>query len=705
MSAQMLLLELFTEELPPKALRSLGESFSSGLEAGLRKRGVLSADTVVESFASPRRLAVRLSEVLPRGADVQKREKLLPVSVGLNATGEPQPPLIKKLASLGITLGTDLLLSEIRREMDGKAEALFVDLTIPGLEIAAAAQQALDEAIAGLPIPKVMRYQRPHLDDPRIIDEVKFVRPAHRLIALYGADVLPLRALGLTANRETLGHRFLSTGVLEIPSAQAYTEVLRHQGQVVASYAERQAAIAEGLSAHAEGSQVVMPQSLLDEVTALVEWPVILAAGFEEEFLQVPQECLILTMQQNQKYFALTDGEGRLVNRFLLVSNLASKDPSQIVAGNERVLRARLSDAKFFYDQDRKQPLESRIDRLESVVYQQQLGSQRARIDRLVRFADWLAPQVGADPAATRRAALLAKADLVTDMVGEFPELQGIIGRAYAAHDGEPPEVAEAIEHHYRPRFSGDVLPDHPVGLAVALADRLETLVGIWAVGLIPTGDKDPFALRRAALGVARMLIERALPLQLSELLQEAANGFAGISGLQHDMPALQAFVLDRTRGLLRERGHEQSSVEAVLAVAPNRLDQAPARLSALRQFLARPEAEALCAANKRITNILKKADALTLAEAPQTALYAEEAERALGAALAQVEPKSRQLGQSGQYEASLDALATLKQPVDSFFDEVMVNADDPQVRQNRLALLASAHRALNQVADLGCLA
>lgn len=702
-STKTLLIELFTEELPPKALRSLGESFAQTFAQSLHKAGLLQAADLqaMNAYASPRRLAVRLPRVASLGQDQQRREKLLPVSIGLDAQGRPLAPLIKKLQALG--LDADQALPRLLRESDGKQEVLLIDVQLPGARLAEAAQAALEQSIAKLPIPKVMRYS--HVDDKGQSQEVKFVRPAHGLVALHGDEVLPLGVLGLSAGRTTLGHRFHAQAPLEIQRADDYAQTLEAQGYVLADFQARQDKIVAGLKAAAGADQVVMPQALLDEVTSLVEWPVVLQGQFDQAFLSVPQECLILTMQQNQKYFALTDAQGRLRNRFLVVANLASKDPSVVVSGNERVLRARLSDAKFFFDQDRKKPLADRLAALASVIYHNKIGSQRQRIDRLKALAEAWAPAIGAPVEQAGRAALLAKADLVTDMVGEFPELQGIIGQYYAHHDGEAEAVAQAISGHYHPRFAGDQLPGNPVGLAVALADKLETLVGIWGIGLVPTGDKDPFALRRAALGVVRILIEKNLPLSLDQMLAKTLAQFSGVAAVTDQSSEILAFIQDRARAYLRDQGFEAAAIEAVLAECPNLLCQVPARLQALSGFLSTPEAQALCAANKRIGNILKKSDQESAVNDFKPGLLSEPAEQALAAALAQVGPKAQSATAEGNYTGAMSSLSVLKEPVDQFFDQVMVNAEDPVIRANRLALLRTLHQAMNQVADLSRLA
>jgi glycyl-tRNA synthetase beta chain len=640
---------------------------------------------------------VHFTAIRPQAPDRPKKEKLLPTAIALDASGKPTAPLIKKLAALGVTLGQGCELSDLQRENDGKQEQLFYEYTARGASLAQSLQSALTQAIEGLPIPKVMSYQL------KAGQTVHFVRPAHGLVALYGNEILPVSSLGLTAGRTTQGHRFHCKVPITLDHADHYEEKLLTEGQVVASFEVRRSQIEKALNTKAAPDRVVMPDALLDEVTSLVEWPQVLEGRFEAAFLSVPQECLILTMQQNQKYFALTDAQGRLTNRFLLVANIQSKDPAVLISGNERVLRARLSDAKFFFDQDRKRSLASRIDGLTAVVYHNKIGNQRQRIDRLARLARQWAAAVGAQPDQAERAALLAKTDLLTDMVGEFPELQGIIGTYYARHDQEAEEVALAIEGHYRPRFAGDELPRNAAGVALALADKMETMVGIWGIGLAPTGDKDPFALRRHALGVVRILIEKDLSLDLKQMLSQTQAAFEGIEAVKPDLSALQSFILDRLRAQLREQGHRAEAIEAVLAQCPDRLGQVPKRLSALADFMMRPESESLCAANKRISNILKKSEAVTASVQPQ--LLKETAERALAQMLAEIGPKAEAAVAQGHYSEALAGLSVLKAPVDEFFDQVMVNAEDAQLRSNRLALLATLHRSMNQVADLARLA
>jgi glycyl-tRNA synthetase beta chain len=703
-STASLLVELLTEELPPKALARLSDAFAQGLAERLAARGLLDGERAgaalsepfesFEAFATPRRLAVLIKGVRSVAAARAIREKVLPVSVALDAQGNPTPPLAKKLAALGFP---DMTVASLERAQDGKAEAFFLSYTAPGATLADALQAALDETIAKLPIPKVMKYQRPDGED------VQFVRPAHRLIALHGDTVVPVRALGLSAGRTTLGHRFLSKGTIEIAEANGYETQLAQQGSVIASYARRREQIRTALLAQAAGDQAVMPDALLDEVNSLVEWPVVYACTFDEGFLAVPQECLILTMQTNQKYFALTDAGGKLRSRFLIVSNLATDTPADIVEGNERVVRPRLADAKFFFEQDKKKTLAERVPLLKNVVYHNKLGSQLQRVERIESLAATIAPLMAADLELAKRAAHLAKADQLTDMVGEFPELQGTMGRYYALHDGEPEEVAQACAEHYQPRYAGDALPKTQTGTVVALADKLETLTGIWGIGLAPTGEKDPFALRRHALGVLRILLENNLPLDIRQLLQLSYSQFATQPHVSDSVEAIYTFMLERLRGLLRERGYSANEIEAVVSQQPTRIDDIVARLDAVRAFAALPEADALAAANKRISNILKKSEG---SGGPVDAnLLGETAERALYDKLSSVAPIVQTQLAAREYAGALTALASLRDPVDTFFNDVMVNAEDAALRTNRLALLSQLHMQMNCVADISKLA
>ncbi|WP_373322769.1 glycine--tRNA ligase subunit beta [Vogesella indigofera] len=681
-----LLIELLTEELPPKALEKLAASFADTITDELKKLQFVASNVQSHVFASPRRLAVQIPAVAAIQPEQHSVRRGPAVASGMK-DGQPTPALAGFARSCGVEV------SQLTTVHDGKQDVYAHESTKAGESLSAVLSGIVAGALKKLPAPKLMRWG--DLD-------VQFVRPVHGLMMLHGEQVVAGEVLGLQSGNVTRGHRFLSAGDVTIPSADAYPRTLAEEGKVIASFLARRELVRQRLS-HAAAklnATIAAPDALFDEVTGLVEWPVVLEAGFEAEFLNVPQECLILTMQQNQKYFPLLDAQGKLMNRFLLVSNLETDDPRFIIGGNERVLRARLSDAKFFYEQDQKHRLDSRLPRLEHVVYHNKIGNQLERVTRLSSIAAAIAGKLGADSSLAGRAAYLAKADLVSDMVGEFPELQGIMGRYYARLDGEDDVVADAIEGHYHPRFAGDSLPQGAIATAVALADKLETIVGIWGIGLIPTGDKDPFALRRAALGVLRMVLEQ--PLDLKALISDAADAFpAGLLSTTV-VDEVYAFCLERLKNYLAN-DYKGDEIDAVLALAPTQLNEVGAILAAVAQFKALPEAATLAAANKRVKNILKKTEGDIAAVNP--ALFAEDAERALFAAVEALAPAVDAKFAAHDFAGALTQLASLRAPVDAFFDGVMVMADDLAVRANRIALLARLAALFNRVADISLLA
>ena len=738
-----LLVELLVEELPPKALQSLSEAFSRILAQGLLDQGLIPSLTGIRSYASARRLAVLVPDVAEEAPAKALTQKLMPVAVGLDVAGKATPALQKKLLALGIDPAA---LAGLRRAMDGKAEALYYDSMAKGATLADGLQKALQDAIAKLPVPKLMTYQLGADCALPGWSSVSFVRPAHGLIALHGSDVVPVQALGLRSGNTTQGHRFeAAVSPVVIADADSYAAVLARDGAVVADFAERRAEIVRQLDVAAAqvggGVRPIEDDALLDEVTALVERPNVLTCSFEKEFLDVPQECLILTMKANQKYFPLLDAQGKLTHQFLVVSNISPADASAVIGGNQRVVRPRLADAKFFFDQDRKKTLASLVEGLAKVVYLNKLGTQGERVERVRAIAKAIAQHIGGDglSRAADAAAQLAKTDLLTGMVGEFPELQGVMGGYYARHDGLSEDIALAIEDHYKPRFAGDELPRNDTGVVVALADKLETLVGMFGIGNLPTGDKDPFALRRHALGVVRMLVERDVPIEIESLITstfdvindeklqrdywdqqqniayaeklKAAPGaflvhMTSFSKRVFDPETVGRvvdFIFDRLAGSLKELGYSAQEVDAVLALRPQRLGDVPKRLAAVRAFSALPEAPALASANKRIGNILKKAQDVD----PHVSevLLREPAEIALYAAMQDVAPRARAQFEAGDYTASLQTLAALRAPVDAFFDGVMVNAEEMDLRLNRQGLLQSLHQSMNQVADLSKLA
>ncbi len=686
-----LLIELLTEELPPKSLERLSLAFAKKIVQELHARQLISDDAGCSWFATPRRLAVQVMDVRDQAPELALTEKLMPVAVAFDADGKPTQALLKKLESKGIPVDR---IPSFERRIDGKAEAVFCSDVKPGAQLAQVVAEIVAAAIKALPIPKLMRWGD---------NEHQFVRPVHGLVMLHGAKVLPGEVLGITSSNITQGHRFMGAGTLTLNHANNYELILEEQGMVMPSFSKRCAEIEMRLLLAAGAAQPVEYEALLDEVTALVEWPVVYTGEFDPVFLSVPQECLILSMKQHQKYFPLLDREGKLLPKFLVVSNLKAANPQHIIHGNERVLRARLSDAKFFFEQDQKTKLETRTPNLAKVVYHNKLGTQLERVTRIQKLAAEIALQLGANSEHAARAAYLCKADLLTDMVGEFPELQGLMGQYYARIDGEPETVAQAIEAHYRPRFAGDELPADHIGAAVALADKLDTLIGIYGVGLIPTGDKDPFGLRRLALGGLRMLIEMPLPLDLMQLLQLARAQFGSEQLADNVAQDVYGFMLERLKHYLRERSFEPDEIEAVISQNPARIDLVLPRMAAVREFKTLPEAEALASANKRIQNILKKTEAIH--QAPDLALFTEDAERALFDAVTQLAPVVHSLVANEAYTDALRELAGVRAQVNQFFEQVMVMADEPLIRRNRLALLKALADLMNQVADIGKLA
>lgn len=708
-TARPLLLELLTEELPPKALQKLGQAFAESVRATLEQHGLLAEDCTTTPFATPRRLAVRLSRVLAQAPDQAYAEKLMPVKIGLTADGQATPALQKKLAAKGLE---NIDPATLERESDGKQDYLVARGMATGALLADGLQEGLRTAIDNLPIPKVMRYQ---LADGRTT--VKFVRPAHGLIALYGTDIVPVSALGLTAGRSTSGHRFMCPRTLEIDDADSYERILAESGWVIASFETRRAAIDSQLQAQAAGLGATLgndPEvlALLDEVTALVEHPTVYAGAFEEQFLEVPQECLILTMRLNQKYFPLfSPATGKLTHRFLIVSNMHTADPGNIIEGNQRVVRPRLADAQFFFETDRKTPLAARVEQLGNIVYHNKLGTQLERVERVRAIARGVATQLGAEVSACDRAAMLAKADLGTNMVGEFPELQGIMGSYYAAGDGEPDSVVQALRNQYRNRYDSPITADTLTAAVLFIAERAETLVGIWGIGLAPTGERDPFGLRRAALGLISAFEQLAAggwlkvsadgPLSLDGLLALAAGTFPADKIAAETGAEVRHFIYERYRNQLIAE-FDRNAVEAVIALTPP-LHQAAQRVRAVMAFGRLPEAASLAAANKRIGNLLKKAEG-AIGPVDEARLI-EPAEQALATVVAKLRPQAEAQRAAGDFAASLSTLAQVRESVDAFFADIMVMADDPAVRANRLALLNQLHGLMNQVADISRLA
>jgi glycyl-tRNA synthetase beta chain len=682
--ALTLLVELLTEELPPKSLRALADAFQGALVTALRDDGFLSGKSTAKPLATPRRLALLITDVHEKSPD--RQVQLTGPSV--NAPAQAVAGFAKK---------NGVSLAELIKLDTPKGEVFAVRRIAAGAHLAANLAPRVEEALKRLPVAKLMRWGS---------GEAQFVRPVHGLVMMHGRQVVPGKVLGLESANRTQGHRFMGKGAITLADAAEYEARLREEGRVIADFAARREEIERQLKAAAGREKAALggTEDLLDEVTALVEHPSVYAGRFDAAFLEVPQECLILTMRQNQKYFPLFDAAGKLLPRFLIVSNMELADPRPIVAGNERVVRPRLEDARFFYRQDRRLRLEARVPQLAKVIYHNKLGSQLERVERIQLLTGIIARTLKADALQAERAAWLSKADLLSGMVGEFPELQGVMGRYYALNDGEPRAVADAIEAHYRPRFAGDRLPEGEIACAVGLADKLDALAGMFGIGQHPTGEKDPFGLRRLALGVLRILVERRLALSLHDLINEA---FAGHGGKIRDArTAVQTFVLERFAGYLRDQGYSTLQVESVLSQNPVRLDVVPQQLEAVKAFQQLPEAESLAAANKRVVNILKQAGAKGESYAGAEAEYLKEpAERALFDALQKASRQASRLFDSGDYSGYLKTFAVLKSPVDAFFDSVMVMAKEPELRHNRLALLADLRKEMNRVADISKLA
>ena len=687
---ETLLIELLSEELPPKSLNALSVAFADGVVAGLKHQGFVAPDSKATPYATPRRIALTVAGVLAKQPEREIERKGPAVAAAFGADGKSTPALRGFAKSCGVAIDA------LQRATDAKGEYFVFCSTKAGEPLEQHLAGIVQAALKKLPTPKVMRWGD---------NDAQFVRPVHGLVMMHGKRDVPGQVLGLESRDHTLGHRFLSKGKIKIPASDQYESVLEKQGSVIVSFAKRKEHIRAAIEKVADGAKPLWDDALLDEVTALVEFPVVYQGSFSAEFLSLPPECLILSMKQHQRYFPLADTGGKLLPNFLMVSNLKTDDPANIIHGNERVLRARLADAKFFYDQDRKTRLEERVPQLAKVVYHNKLGTQLERTERVQLLTGKIARLLGADVALAERAAWLAKADLLTGMVGELPELQGIMGRFYALHDGEPRDVANAIEAHYRPRFAGDRLPEGPVTCAVALADKLEALAGMFGIGQQPSGDKDPFALRRHALGVIRILVENNLAISIHDLVNDAFASFPrGMLGAAHT--DLHFFIRERLRGYLRDGGYTANEVESVLCMGLTQLDHVPRQLAAVRAFAGLPEAESLAAANKRVANILKQAEAKgeSFAQAEAGKLL-EPAERELFHAIETAMKQAMPLFEQGDYTGYLKTFAILKSPVDAFFDSVMVMVDDSELRKNRLALLTDLRRGMNRVADISKLA
>jgi len=688
MSEKTFLVEIGTEELPPKALRSLAESFAANVTAELDAANLAHGE--VKWFAAPRRLALKISNLAESQPDREVEKRGPAISAAFDAEGKPSK------AAEGWARGCGITVEQAERLATDKGEWLMYRAHVKGESAQALLPAMIATALTKLPIPKLMRWGD---------NNTQFVRPVHTVTLLLGDEVIPATILGIASDRVIRGHRFMGEPEFTIDNADQYPEILFTRGKVIADYEQRKAVIKEGAEEAARkiGGNADLSESLLEEVTSLVEWPVVLTAKFEEKFLAVPAEALVHTMKGDQKYFPVYANDGKLLPNFIFVANIESKDPIQIISGNEKVVRPRLADAEFFFNSDRKKRLEDNLPRLETVLFQQQLGTLRDKTNRIEALSGWIAGQIGADVNHATRAGLLSKCDLMTNMVFEFTDTQGVMGMHYARHDGEAEDVAVALNEQYQPRFAGDELPSNLVACSVAIADKMDTLAGIFGIGQHPKGDKDPFALRRAALGVLRIIVEKNLPLDLQTLTEEAVCLYGEKLTNQKVVDEVIDFMLGRFRAWYQEEGHSVDTIQAVLARRPTKPADFDARMKAVSHFRTLEAASALAAANKRVSNILAKSDE-TLQDHVRASVLKEAEEMDLARQLVILRDKLEPFFAEGRYQEALVELAALREPVDKFFDKVMVNAEDKELRINRLTLLAKLRELFLQVADISLL-
>ncbi|MFP1779875.1 glycine--tRNA ligase subunit beta [Lonsdalea quercina] len=688
MTDKTFLVEIGTEELPPKALRQLAQSFAANFSAELDAAGL--TYQAVNWFAAPRRLALKVTALSASQPDREVEKRGPAISQAFDASGQPTK------AAEGWARGCGITVDQAERLTTDKGEWLLFRAQVKGQAAQTLLPGMVSVALGKLPIPKLMRWGN---------SDVQFVRPVHTVTMLLGDELIPGTVLGIESARTLRGHRFMGEAEFTIDNADHYPEILLERGKVVADYEARKAMIKRDAEQAAQkiGGKADLSESLLEEVASLVEWPVVLTATFEEKFLAVPAEALVYTMKGDQKYFPVYDDAGKLLPHFIFVANIESKDPQQIIAGNEKVVRPRLADAEFFFNTDRKKRLEDHLPRLETVLFQQQLGSLRDKTDRIQALAGWVAEQIGADVNHATRAGLLSKCDLMTNMVFEFTDTQGVMGMHYARHDGEDEDVAVALNEQYQPRFAGDDLPSSPVACALAIADKMDTLAGIFGIGQHPKGDKDPFALRRAALGALRIIVEKQLPLDLQTLTEEAVRLYGDKLTNANVVDDVIEFMLGRFRAWYQEEGHTIDTIQAVLARRPTRPADFDARVKAVSHFRTLEQAVALAAANKRVSNILAKSTE-SLNDSVQAALLKEKEEIQLATYVTALNSKLAPWFAEGRYQEALVELAQLREPVDSFFDKVMVNAEEQEVRINRLTLLNELRNLFLKVADISVL-
>lgn len=688
MTQRTFLVEIGTEELPPKSLRALAESFAANFEAELDNASLAHGN--IQWFAAPRRLALKVSELTSKQPDREVEKRGPAIAQAFDAEGKPSK------AAEGWARGCGITVDQADRLVTDKGEWLVYRAHQSGSTVQELLTQLVSNALAKLPIAKPMRWGD---------KETQFIRPVHTVTMLYGDELINGTILSIDSARTIRGHRFMGEAEFSIENAEQYPEILYERGKVIADYELRKTMIQRDAQSAAEklGGVADLSESLLEEVTSLVEWPVVLTAKFEEKFLAVPAEALVYTMKGDQKYFPVYSKDNTLMPNFIFVTNIESKDPQQIISGNEKVVRPRLADAEFFFNTDRKQRLEDRLPRLETVLFQQQLGTLRDKTDRIQELAGWIAGKIGADVNLATRAGLLSKCDLMTNMVFEFTDTQGVMGMHYARLDGESEEVAVALNEQYMPRFAGDALPNSLVACSVAIADKMDTLTGIFGIGQHPKGDKDPFALRRAALGVLRIIVEKQLPLDLATLTAEAVKSYGQKLTNQNVIDDVVEFMLGRFRAWYQDEGYSIDVIQAVLARRPTKPADFDARMKAVSHFRTLEEASALAAANKRVSNILAKVDE-PLNDEVKASLLKENAEIKLATNLVVLQDKLQPLFAEGRYQEALTELAALREPVDEFFDQVMVMVDDQAVKLNRLTLLSQLRQLFLQVADISLL-
>lgn len=721
MTVETLLIELITEELPPASLVKLSKSFADEILKKLTTDLLTTSNSKMRVYATPRRIGFQVTKIKRKAENSIREIKLLPKKMGIDDSGLPTELLKKKIYSLVTSSKNSINFDFDDEKLDyldknfsnfilkntifktvGKQESVYIKIDEVGVDLSESLQSAVLLSIKRLPIPKMMTYQ--NFNKSNTFDDVKFIRPAHKLVALHGETVLKIKALGLESSQFSDGHRFLGKKDLKIDSAESYEKKIQEFGKIIPNFDNRKKRILDELTKKSNLKDLVMTEDLLNEITALCEWPVIYEGFFDKEFLSIPYECLTLTMQKNQKFIPLKTKKNELSNKFFLVSNIFTNDPRNIIHGNEKVLKARLSDAQFFFNLDRKKKLEEKVILLSKVIYHNQLGNIYDRTQRLILLTEKWGGLLGLEKQVCYRAALLSKADLTSKMVDEFPELQGVMGKYYAQFDNENTEVCIAIEEHYKPKFSGDHTPKNLLGSCLSLADRIESIVGLWSIGMFPSGEKDPMGLRRNAIAVLRILIENKINLNLNDLILDSAQTLNYEISSNARFKEIKSFFLERLKNWLKENGHESANIEAAIIKCNNKISELPKRLEAIKHFISFSASYDLCSANKRIKNILKKSSVDIISCVIDPNLFEEEAEIILFKKLNETAKNTKKLLEKNMYKEVLVALSELKHPVDNFFQTVLVNTENDVLKKNRLCLLRTLNETMNQVAELSLL-